>query len=644
MALEDKTWLNQSLMYHKDFMYNSGGTFEVGLSCNTGDFKTFSATGLNISVTNNIRKVYNLNYQSAVDLLKSLGDLVKNISTALSTSNSIEVLKKHQMDKSLKIKVVKLNEEFVVSISVINNTTDYTEVIVPYSSIFIPFCSLLKTFVSDFIKLNLDFTLRSTISESLENIKLIKDSIKTIPSSIIEKVGDQGLKVNSLIEPTEELLEVNDMYKQLDTFLENNLDNIIIPEINTVPVEKKEEIRKIESDIITKVFKGNLATLEFMMSSLPISNDPIQTLITTILENVSLPNNFKFFPGSSEDDLKSLKFISKTVYNYLFYRFSSMGYPIPSVIPILKIKVNGIMQENLNIAYDFLLISAYLRILKNKLETKESNSLKNKSLLYFAVRTFIDPFIFSFIDSKDIAVIKSCVMERFKSYKSIGFFKTYEELLVNVRISEITENDISLFINELGEKALGKAVTIDKLHEQHYETKFVRLPTKNSLTLEQIIDEAIPFQQHIHSKGISPQDKEAVDEIIQSYKKPLSETIIDHFFGRKKREVKEKETNLVRACKFYSTDIPESYREEFINFVKERNVADYNFNESKFPLEEIKDNIIKVLYIWNECDKTITYTDFMSRVETCIPNKDLILSKYKVVKTEVVDESWTDFL
>ena len=69
------------------------------------------------------------------------------------------------------------------------------------------------------------------------------------------------------------------------------------------------------------------------------------------------------------------------------------------------------------------------------------------------------------------------------------------------------------------------------------------------------------------------------------------------------------------------------------------------FDLCVFPIEEFGENIIKVLYVWNENEKGILYTDFMSKVESCLMTKELILTKYKSDNAPVeFDESWGSIL
>ena len=121
MRPEEKTWFNQLLLHHKDSYYNSGGSFEVGLSSNTSDFKTFSSVSLNISITNGIKKVYNLNYQNAIDLMRSFKEVTDNIQKIFESTSSIDILKRYYSDKSLKVKFANLNGDYVTSLSIINN-------------------------------------------------------------------------------------------------------------------------------------------------------------------------------------------------------------------------------------------------------------------------------------------------------------------------------------------------------------------------------------------------------------------------------------------------------------------------------------------------------------------------------------------
>lgn len=647
--IDEKIWLNQVLLFHKDSYYNSFSSLDISLCSNTSDFKSFSTVNLNISIlTEKMRKVYGLNYQNAYDLLNSIKEVIPNISKAF-TSN-ISIVKRHYSDKSLKIDFTVINNESVVAISILGVGGDTFKIIVPYNTIFIPFCNLLKTYISDYIKLNLDLTSRAISSEIQFNINELKNSVKALPTFLIpsiDKIINQDLtQENKLIEvevgEEKRFDDFTETINDLDSFLGKDMQNISIPDLDNIEV-KESLTRVIKSELVNNVLKNDLSKMEFLIKNISTSDNPLKSLISRFKESFE-NKNIEFLPNISIDEEKSFCYISKCLYSYYFHRYVNQEIAIPSSTVVLKYNPTNYSDDNLNLAYDLLLISAYIRSLRSKLELKESSSVKNKGLLFLELRLFTDPLVFSFIENIDPNIIRSCVSERFIYYKSIGFFKEYENLLDSYKCEKVSESEISSIIREFCEKVIVKKVPFIKdLHNLYIEKKFFRLPFSNNLELEQIINQAIPLQNYIFINADINNDKSVVDSI-NEYNESLSDEVRKIFLTfKKKKEVREKESNIVRAFKLYSTEIPERLRNEVIEYAKL--VEENKFDLCVFPIEEFGENIIKVLYVWNENEKGILYTDFMSKVESCLMTKELILTKYKSDNAPVeFDESWGSIL
>jgi hypothetical protein len=100
-----------------------------------------------------------------------------------------------------------------------------------------------------------------------------------------------------------------------------------------------------------------------------------------------------------------------------------------------------------------------------------------------------------------------------------------------------------------------------------------------------------------------------------------------------------KETNILKACKFYDQGIPSDKYEEFIEYTS--NLENEDFDWNKFELEEFDDSIFKVIYVWNENEKNIAYSDFMTKVENCSMDKQILLAKIRIIDTtSIPNEDW----
>ena len=79
----------------------------------------------------------------------------------------------------------------------------------------------------------------------------------------------------------------------------------------------------------------------------------------------------------------------------------------------------------------------------------------------------------------------------------------------------------------------------------------------------------------------------------------------------------------------FKKQIPERYREKFIKYISGLKEENYDYNNVEFPLNELGDDIVKGLYLWNESDnKKESYSNFRSKHEQCM-DKNLIIAKIK---------------
>ena len=126
-----------------------------------------------------------------------------------------------------------------------------------------------------------------------------------------------------------------------------------------------------------------------------------------------------------------------------------------------------------------------MKNLKDKLETREPDAVKNKSMLYLNFRLFLDPLLFTFIETIDQNVLKPMIKDKFNKYLKIGLFKVYSNLLNSYNLEDINENKIIEFVDLLQSKIINNCETIDESHKILYDNNIVKLSNENDLTLEQ---------------------------------------------------------------------------------------------------------------------------------------------------------------
>jgi len=641
----ERVYFNQSMIYHKDKNYNSGGSFEVNISNNTKDYKTFSSPVINISVIgeNNLRRLCSLNYPDSVDLFVSIKDILQNVETIYSTGRSNILLKKYQFDRSLKFEFIQIQNmgERVVVISVIHSSSDFTKVIVPFS-VFSSFAiGILKYFVNNFVEISFSFSNRNLLTEILEQNKMIRNGIMVLPSSILENnsisIPDTGAMVaQELEEETNSSIDnpITETIDDFDKFLGKDMENIKVPDLDSkIVLEEKPKNLEVNSLLITKTLSKDLSVLESMLTASITRPDPMISIFEGFRRSMNLDNSFSFLPNVSESDLKSLLYISKITHDLYLNLYLNNNAAIPSGFKILKYRIddiNNIDSFNINLAYDILLIIGFIKIFRSRMESRESDANKNGALFCLRLRSFLDPIVYSFLDASKSKIIFNNVSTNFEKYSELGFFDHYQKILVSNGFEEINLNDIKSFCNEFNDKVLSKdIINVDIKHEDMYKSGFLRIKSDNNLSVEQIINELVPLEV-LEKNGVDLKEgSESLNKIIESHH--ISEEILNIFHRKEKAEQKkETASNILKTVKYFNDEIPETYRNEFFSFIKELKHENYDFINSKFEVEELGENIIKTLYIWNESEnKKEPLTTFRTKLEDCLLTKELILAKYK---------------
>jgi hypothetical protein len=678
---EDKIWFYQSLLNYKDKKFTKNGILDISINSNTEDYKTFSSIAVNFSISNDqIRKTQYLNYQNVNDLVYALKEIVKNesnIYSPYSSEKGTEIIRKYSSDKTLRFnfKISTTTQEKICIVSIINNESDFTRIVVDLDLI-LNIINLLTSFINDFINLSNNFINRCISTELLVQTKILRDSIKTLPSffgqiNVANSNGSSTPKKTLLVED-----DINDdvifntatiegEIDELDKFLGENMSNIKIPEIdNEVKEDFKEKPKEITSTFVKNFLRSDLSVLENVITSTSVKENPFGCLI----ENIKREIGEEILPEITELDLKSISYLSKKMYLEIFRQYAEFGGNIPNGTPSYKYSIadkSKIKEINKTITLDLLLFLSYFKNLKDKLEMRESNSIKNKSILYIGYRLFFDPLLFTFLYDVNPVFITSLLKERFVTYKNLGVFDSYTDLLKNYGLEEINEKQIMEFIDNVLNIYIKKCVDVKDLHDSLYEKNSVKIPYDNELSLEQITNEMIRVELQILFEDIK------LDSILYN----TSEKIEDKFFvsseiasciskyfnppagaaSKAKQlssrgaaiQIVEKKSMLERATQFWNNGVPARHREEFDNYLKNLEKNNFDPKALSFDINELDENILKAIYVWNSSDKKYTINEFNLKIEECILDKNTILStllpEVKSEKSEVI-EDWENLL
>lgn len=631
---ETTKWFSQTLLTFKDKQFATDSYLRIAITTNTEDYKFFNSPMLNISISNsnNYQKTANLNIQNAEDLIESFEKTLQQL------NGDDCIVEKHYNKLSklfFKFAIETSSGERVVVIEIYSNDSDAVKIIIPLKPTFQSFLRRLRFFVQNYDQLCMTLLNKAIDFESTKIINQLPGLIKGISSQIVEHQVLEQDRILDTRAPKPDAASVSETETtsyDFEKFLGEDMENIKVPEIDEKIIEEKEKetIVEIESPFIDKVLKGDLNNLESKLNSFAVSKNPICDLAN----DLSVQLNFNPLNGITDDDEKSLVYISKLLMDTHSKAYTVHDVPIPSKTTILK--YNGkLTDQNVSFAKDVLSIMGFMRIFTRRMETKVENAYDSKSLFYFYIRYMMDSYCFSFLNNFTHSEIKSSIINRFKYFDSIGFFDSYKSILKDHNCSPIEVPDIDAFAEQVYDSIV-KTPMIDKVHEMMYEGNNIKLPSKNTFNLEQITNEFIPLEVN-SMLGFDFTDKEAVEKLKGQ---GVSDEILKYFLGKKKVKKKSamrKITPLQRVVEKFKQDIPDEYQEEVINHVKELEYNKFDFSKCVWPLEEFDTRVVVALYVWdpeNDSEMKNNFTHFMSLVESEQMTKDDIIIATKEEKKE----------
>jgi len=655
---EESIWFSQSLITHKDTSYNSEGFLRVSLSFNTTDYSSFSNPNLLFSIKNNLQKSVTINYINALELVETMVELFK---TATVNGSGLQVDRRYTKNEKIYFSFYKISDERVVKIIIQSSETDLVSIVVPLKPTFIAIIKCIKNYTENYFNLCSKMLMKTVDNKLYKNIEQIPQILKSLPSQIISKNDTPG-KNPGLPGPGRVAAETSGpVYKAdlapvapdlpIDTgaatqkslisdfnaFIGENIDNVKIPHLEETVKKIEEESPKLTVDslLVNKMLKNDLQNFETILNNIKMSETPIVDLAQKLKENVNGDDeDFTMFPGISNEDYKSLVYLSTFEYRETELRNIMLDVPIPMQASIYRYNPTTFPEKNMSISYDLFLISNFVRIYRRRMESKTSDQQATAANFYFQLRCFTDPFIYSFIDRVDPNTFKSLILNRFKQYDELGFFKKYHQTMYEHNLEKINENDILVEVENAIDKIIGKMIFVNQIHEHMFKTKQCLLPAKNSFSLEQISKELIPLEVSL-KLGKDPKEvpKGSISDDV--YKFVIEEK-------SSKNIGSEKKSNLEKYVADRKSEVPDEYYEHFLEILRGYSDSKFDlFKEYSIPLNTLGENIIKALYIWDpKKDNKIktNYKYFCKLVEDEIMTKELILAQDKPEKT-----GWTGF-
>jgi len=627
MINENTKWFNQTLFAYKDRHYSTDGYLRLSIATNSEDYTSFNPPALSFSISNNYQKSLTLQ-------LSSCNDLIKTFKTMSLNGDVVEIQRKYQKDiLYFKFFIDKNSGERLVLIEIRSNETDLTRIVMPLLVQFEAFMSCIKQFSEKYIDICLMLLGKTIDSTAFKIIEQLPSLIKSISS---RSVVQETIQDSRVPEPEKEVIETaQQTIADLDKFLGEDMKNVKIPEIE---VEIKTEVTKVNSLFVEKVIDNDLMNLENLFINYMMAPNPIELFEKDIISKIySSDESFKGLSGISEDDMKSVTYLGKILFLVSYKNYLNDGSALPDKVPVFKYKSKSWKETNDEVAYDLLLFNLFIRNVRRRLEGKSPDIVANKALFYLQFRCFADPFIFTYLDNKDVKQLESIIVSRFKYYDSIGVFNKYYKLLEDMNCPVIKEDDIRSGINEVSENVIRKSPYIEDLHKKMFEAGHVKLPSINKFTLEQIVNEIIPFEV-AEKTGVDIKKDEILKELKE--KNNISDEIVKFMTKGKTKVTAEKkqkdESNLYRIVKFYDSEVPDEIKVNFFAYIEKLGNKKYDFKNKDFDLDLFGENLVKALFTWNPDNHSKNYKEFFSASESELMSKELIIAKIKQEDTVVV--------
>ena len=640
----ETNWFGQTIQTYKDKIYGTQGYLRISLTTNSDDNKQFNPPRLNINVSNNHSKNMSLSGENALELAMALAQAIKSFK-----GEKVEIVKKFKANLQLVIELFQHEGADLAKFTLLTNSTDFTVIIVPLFPTFMFFGRTIKDFSNNYFNICENIFYKSIDSIQKEVILQLPNLIKGM-SRQVEMPTD--LELPDLSKDVVEKTEVS--INELDTFIGgSDMSKVNVPEIDSGKIEEKENkvtFTDVESKFVTNILKNDLSTLENTISGLSVSHNPVEGFRKRLVEDGGYDEKFQPLSGITEDDLKSLSYMSRFTFLIFQKNYIESGALIPQGFSPLSFKAKDYTNDNIELAYDLLLFNGYFRVLRTKLESKIPNALENKSIVHLAYRCFLDPFIFSFINKIERDQLVSVILNRFRCYDTKGVFDKYKTSCTTFGVGVVSENEIRAFIVNLAEMILGNGgmPTVDELHRGAYESGSLRLPVQNDFNLEQITNEIIPLEV-----SVKLNKNQLTDELIEKikFKETISDEIIE-FFKKKHKPVKTKKKNeisnlerFIKTNERFREEVPNSVRDEFNEYIAKLGNKDFEFKNIDFPYEQFGDELIKILYLWKpeQDDKLIKNVKYLRDIWTESPHtRASIFAKESSEKTEV-SEDYSNF-
>jgi hypothetical protein len=382
------------------------------------------------------------------------------------------------------------------------------------------------------------------------------------------------------------------------------------------------------------VLDKNLFNLQKFLSLIKDEPDSLNLISQFIKSGYS--ESIDILPGIKETEYNSASYISEVICKATIRLHEKNQAQIPYGTHVIFYKAEQIQPDNIDLAFDLLLLMSYIKVLRIRLEDRTPDYIENCSGFYMQFRYLMASVCFSFIKNQDATLTSSIIMNRFRDYDAIGFFDHYNKKLEDFNCKPITEIDILKEHTSFFEKFLEIKKDVIELHEDLYKHGSLVIPPNSEFNREQIINEIIPLQILKH-----------VGDDLEPHKSKYSEKLFLMFNTKKEAlppedlKKKEEKSNIVRYVEANKDKVPEKELKFLLKTLRKLKNRNFKFGEHEISFIEFDDEVIKALHIWKPEDDSklmSNYGYFLKCCEECILTKSQILSL--IEKTE--NSAWSD--
>jgi hypothetical protein len=514
--------------------------------------------------------------------------------------------------------------------SIVSSPSDGISIILPFNVILALF-SILEKFVSDYMNIAISFTSRFISSDLLKQINKLNDDTNVGQSLLLETLNNKEITMEENNNTKNFNEDFESFFIQQKPLIDLGIDELL---------EKGENKNKYKPNMfITQLFEN----IDYMEKFFTSGN---KHMFSSELQKNLIGK--ELLPGATENDIATYKYFSNWYFEFIVFLNKKFNKPIPSSINISKYKCMTWNSYNVEIASELIILGFYIKELRSRLESKDSNPNTNKAIFHISYRLLTDMYSFSFIenDEEKLKTFKGMMKSKFETLKENGFFEPSDRILQKYSIKTIEWKDLDNVFNTIGLKALIGKNIIQEVNDTQASKYSIVIPSNKLPELSLVEEQLIPIQKQLINKGIIKETptKELLDSIVNNLHLDIDDSIHELIIPgtlKNSNVITEvvlgdinSNTNTTNIFKYVSKHkdlIPEEIRDDFINKVKRLNIKkQFIFNFEEFPLEDINDNIIKALYLWNEFDRTVPYTEYLDDIENSSMTKDLILTKYKL--------------